>query len=271
MELKICRQCMSIMNRGRWVHLESDLYKIARLFKGITNLDEITDNIRSKAKKIEIQSGKESRSANIKYMQCAKCARYGSGYYEGILQVRNVKNRDFEAAIELFSKAMQLNHREFVSKTASHKDGMDYYLSSQKLLIKIARDIRKHFGGDLKITKKLFSNIKGKEIYRITALCRLPSFGKDDIIVINNNPKVVNMVSKDYISIIDLDTHKKQKIPYTEPDSIIEERYEVQVIRKKPRPQVLHPLTYQETDIHGYTSGSTIEVVIYNDKLFALP
>lgn len=93
-------------------------------------------------------------------------------YFEAIIQLRP---RD-QKLIDYVNK--QIKKREqnvFVAKVVDLKKiGVDIYISDQKYAVAIGRKLKRVFKGDLKITKKLFtqSRLTSKFVYRVTVCFR---------------------------------------------------------------------------------------------------
>ncbi len=98
-------------------------------------------------------------------------------YYEGVLQLRNCS----EEALDFVSSMIEKEGVK-IAKEAKTKDGVDLYLSSNKFLKKIGKQLKAKFPGILKATSKLFTEDKqaGKKIYRGTMFFRMPGFKVGD-------------------------------------------------------------------------------------------
>lgn len=103
-------------------------------------------------------------------------------YYEGILQLRNPNRKVME-----FVKA-QIAKKEgvFISKIVKVKNGYDYYVSSRRFLKNLGYKLRKQFGGELKMSSKLYSRDRqtSKELHRLNVLYRCCDFKIGSIIEI---------------------------------------------------------------------------------------
>src|SRR5207247_664849 len=60
--------------------------------------------------------------------------------------------------------------------------GLDFYVSTNALAKGLARDLAGAFGGTVTASPKLFGQRQGREVYRVTALVRLPAFQKGDVV-----------------------------------------------------------------------------------------
>jgi nonsense-mediated mRNA decay protein 3 len=104
---------------------------------------------------------KEELPVKIKFIKrfCEECGRIKSGYYEGIIQIRNDQ-------IEKIIDNLQKN--TFISKIEKQKNGADVYTGSTKQTKKTLRKMGLKFSE----SKKLYGMRKGRNLYRTTFLVR---------------------------------------------------------------------------------------------------
>lgn len=124
----------------------------------------------------------------IKPSLCDPCQRQRGRYYEGILQVRGddreLANREVRA-VQTFVGARVDRSGDadaFVSRIEEVHGGIDFYVSTNSLAKGLARDLAAAFGGTVSASPKLYGQRQGKEVYRVTALVRLPAFRKGDVV-----------------------------------------------------------------------------------------
>jgi 60S ribosomal export protein NMD3 len=124
----------------------------------------------------------------LKPAVCETCQRKDGRYYEGILQVR-ATGRDLtpkeDRDVRTFVAARADRGREdgdFVSRTEDVRGGVDFYVSTNGLAARLAKDLAGTFGGTLTSSPKLFGQREGKEVYRVTTLVRLPAFRIGDVV-----------------------------------------------------------------------------------------
>lgn len=125
----------------------------------------------------------------IKPSVCDACAKQAGRYYEGILQVR-AEDRDLAPAEIRAVRTLVLSRVErrrdesgdFISRTEEIHGGLDFYVSTNALGSRLAREVAEAFGGTVTASPKLFGQRQGKEIYRVTTLVRLPAFRAGDIV-----------------------------------------------------------------------------------------
>ncbi len=125
----------------------------------------------------------------IKPSVCDTCAKQAGRYYEGILQVR-AEDRDLTAAEVRAVRTLVLSRVErgrdeagdFVSRTDEIHGGLDFYVSTNALGTRLAREVADAFGGTVTASPKLYGQRQGKELYRVTTLVRLPAFRVGDVL-----------------------------------------------------------------------------------------
>jgi len=92
-------------------------------------------------------------------------------YYEAKLQLRPYDK-------ELIAFAKQLideNKNILITKEAEYKYGVDFLTTSQKETQKIAKQLKKKFGGKITLSRKLFGvhKVTSKMVWRVTVCFRI--------------------------------------------------------------------------------------------------
>ncbi|MBU1103947.1 MAG: 60S ribosomal export protein NMD3 [Nanoarchaeota archaeon] len=95
-------------------------------------------------------------------------------YYEAIIQLRPPTEE-----IIAFIKNQCKKRKEAITKIVTLKTGIDLYITSQKFARTLGAKLKRNFGGELKITKKIHTKDRqtSKDIYRATILFRPKSKG----------------------------------------------------------------------------------------------
>jgi len=139
----------------------------------------------------------------------------GSNYYEGILQLRNCTK---DAVIFVRNK-IKKEEGVWIAKEAEVKGGTDIYLSSNKFLKKVAKQLKERFQGIMKASSKLYTVNKqtGKKVYRGTMLFRMPSFRKGNMGIFKGD-KVKILSIGDKVMLQDTMTGKKRQCKFEEVD-----------------------------------------------------
>lgn len=93
-------------------------------------------------------------------------------YYTAILQVRNETTHSLKYMKELLD---ELKERVKISKEVPVVSGTDYYMTDTNSAKLIGRRLKQKFGGDIKISAKIFSKDRqtSKDIYRVNILVKL--------------------------------------------------------------------------------------------------
>jgi nonsense-mediated mRNA decay protein 3 len=139
---------------------------------------------------------------HILMVQCPRCSRYMSNYYEAILQVRAMNRYLTEEEREELDnfvrdevdKRMKKDRMAFISKFIPQKEGLDYQIGSMGGARYLASTIKSKYGGKTYETAKLVGVEKdtGKDMYRITVVVRIPEYTVGDIIKYNKSAKTNN-------------------------------------------------------------------------------
>lgn len=132
------------------------------------------------------------------------------GYFEGTVQLRDVTSK----AVSFARRFIERNDA-FIAKEARYKNGVDFFVSSQKVMQKLGKELQHVFGGQLTITRKLFSKNKmnSKNVYRLTVLFRQCSVRKGQLITVKGERyKVVLIGNK--VGAKNVETGKKASFNY---------------------------------------------------------
>ena len=190
----------------------------------------------------------------IGHTYCNACCKKGTEYFEGIIQLRGDGKR-FEEALAFLRKEIQKvgSKGMYINKEEKVKKGIDLYITSQRRLPKIIETVYKQYGGTMKINEQLFTRNRqtSKDLYRVNAYLCLPSFGVRDVIAIKKDLIQVTSVNGKKVVGVSLKTGKKVSSLYEEYELIAssEQFVTVQVVKRKPSVEVLHPETYQSTPV----------------------
>lgn len=132
-------------------------------------------------------------------------------YFEGILQLRNADNEVVEFAVNEIEK----NERANIANIKEVKNGVDIYMSPQKLLRSLGNKLQSRFGGQLTVSSKLHtkSKVTSKDLYRVNMLFRIPAFKKGDIITYKGDKIKIIAVHKKVLA-KDIKTGKKLNISF---------------------------------------------------------
>lgn len=134
-------------------------------------------------------------------------------YYEGILQLRNCT----EEAIIFVRNKIDKEKGAAVAKEIKINNGIDLYLSSNRFLKRIGKQLKERFSGIIKASSKLHTVDKhtGKRVYRGTILFRMADFKIGDIGMFKGDEvKILSINNK--VMVQDTKTGKKKTYKFDE-------------------------------------------------------
>jgi len=272
-KILLCFCCHKYFYRGKWVSFK----KLDDAVKNILQTRVVfNDNVSISSFKITPRIPKYKESPNLKldieslltvfgvypgnkkpvkeeyvlqakliFILCPRCSRHKSGYFEGILQLRDVDNEVVDYAVDEAEKQKQRGI--FITKKLKVRNGFDIYLTKKGYIYELARELLNKFGGETKLSKKLFSRdkLRSKDIYRVNVLFRQSKFRKGDILKIDNELFKVKNIDKN-LTAVNIKTGKKTSImPKHLKVRAAEEIKETIVSRIFPYVEVLHPEIFQ--------------------------
>lgn len=117
----------------------------------------------------------------LKQGTCPVCSKRHGQYYEAIIQIRpgegelsqETKSEIQEHVVSRI-KGPGPDGTSFISKVEDMHGGLDIYMGSNRDARAIAKELARRYGVKVNSSPKLHGKVKGKEVYRITYLVRLP-------------------------------------------------------------------------------------------------
>lgn len=141
------------------------------------------------------------------------------GYYEAVLQLREVPEEAYEVAhLEIAQEGI------YVAKEKKLENGYDLYLADAKFTQKLARKLQQQFGGEVKITASLFSKRKDKDLYRLTVLLRGIPFKRGDLVIYEGEEYRVKIIARNEIMLQNIKTGEKVHVKYKDQEQIKKEK-----------------------------------------------
>jgi NMD protein affecting ribosome stability and mRNA decay len=199
-------------------------------------------------------------------------------YFEAILQLREPDDE----TIGFVNNWIKANSEDVtLAKRKKVKNGFDYYLSSNRFTIELGRYLYRTFGGELKITKKQFSQHRqtSKLLYRMTVLFRSSPFKPGYLILLEGKAYLItSLTKKDYLG-MDLDNLKTVELEQKRLLRSAEKCEPMKVIISKVRPslEIIHPETFQSVPVRPIQKnsklipGERMQVLIHEEKVWAIP
>lgn len=107
--------------------------------------------------------------------QCPDCSRFQGGFYKAKIQLRgdNVK----KVSDDIVDKSAELtnqNRKDFLSNVESVENGLDFYLSTEKMNKKILSMLREKYSPEIERSYELVGERDGQRVYRNVVSVRLP-------------------------------------------------------------------------------------------------
>ncbi len=255
--IKVCIASKRFFYKNKWIgfsNLEDVIKKIAKekIKQDVKKIKPLMPEIMFKPGinyDIEIEvdiSAKEKYfvTARVEMTVSPQFSKIGTQYFEGCLQVRNPGSRVEEYIEKDFENAGKRG--VFVSKRTPIKNGYDLLVSSQRYVQNLGKRLQQEFGGELKVTSKLFGidKITSKELYRVNVFYEAPLLSKNDVVKIGN--KIIKITNvKQTISGVDLKTGNKVGFKGKNEKPELLEKKETTVVKDYPAIGVLDPETYQ--------------------------
>ncbi len=152
--------------------------------------------------------------ARLETTYCPRDSKAGTTYFEAVFQVRFADDEQLKIIRETIKKFKEKGLH--ITKEVQEPEGTDFYLTKNKLAVVVGRELHNRFGGDLKITSRLFSKdtLTWKDLYRVTVLLRLPKIKVGQTIEKGNKRlKVVQLGKK--ANLVDLKTGKRITMEYS--------------------------------------------------------
>ena len=193
----------------------------------------------------------------IRYITCERCSKKNTNYFEGILQIRHDDKKRVNEVLEKLDKIMveQGKRSVFATNMIESKKGVDVYITSQKHIKEIGKQLFEKFGGEIKINEQLFSRNSqtSKELYRVNVLIRLPDFQTGCAIFVKNKLLFIKRIKGNNIIGKDLRLNKTVNV-YVKGEKIklIASREDIKpatITVIKPQIEILNPNNYQSETV----------------------
>ncbi len=148
-----------------------------------------------------------------KYMTQTNITPKHRDYFEGILQLRDIKKEMLTFA----EKEIEARKEVFIAKKVKVRGGYDLYLSSWRFLITLGKSLQRKYSGEIKTSRSLFSQNRqtSKKVYRVTVMFR-PITQRIGQIVDYRDQKVKILKLSKKIEAKNMQTGKKFFIDYDE-------------------------------------------------------
>ena len=284
--VRVCQACNAIHTNGTWNYFPTpdtvpamvrDRIQISQEYEmkglivnAVSDSKEIFHPVMYEVKLL-LKKGKHEFEEDYEFpiqfdrTQCQRCLKKRPTYFEGTLQIRGISAL-LEEFVETEIQRAE-NQGVYLSKRVPHKNGYDYFLSSNKFCLQMGQILKKNFGGEMKISKTLHTRKGGKDVFRMTVLFTAPMVFKDDIVeheggifkITSTTGKLTakNLANNKSIKFDPKIKNFKRLVPYT-----------TTVSKVKPRMEVIHPSTFQSVPVKNpkpKAEGERVRVVYLDD------
>ena len=155
---------------------------------------------------------------NLVPVQCLMCSRKSGGYYEAVIQVRDISCDILSLVDRILDKIFALTGKDYITRIDNTDSGIDIYLISAKQASAYEKEFREH-GFSIKRSSKLVGMKDGKDLYRHFLSVRAPKFREDDIIEYNGNFIRILKIGRT-VEYIPLEGKRKKNIKILDIESI---------------------------------------------------
>lgn len=173
---------------------------------------------------------------------CERCRQKSSQGFAAIIQLRNKNNVNYEKIKDEIYPI--LNQEANIVKFEQLPEGDDFYVAKIDKGYSIARKTVKKYGGQINISKKIFTQDKftSKQVFRVSIHLRLYDFSLKDIIFINNSLYSVNKIDKNKVVMKNLYDDNSIIKEFSDITKIVKpsDIKKTQIISIKPQPEVLN-------------------------------
>ncbi len=297
-DVVLCSHCSCLEVEDQWVEVgsvkeavERSVMKAVAVPKDI-RVEGLTIQLTEKDEKtfgasVEVALGSQGHrflrslatTVRLKRGACRECSKQMGSYFEAILQLRGddrVLDKASEEAIrqQLLDRveSMRADSREvFVSKVERVRGGLDFYFSTAQAARIVARELQDLRCADYKESSSLWGRREGREVFRVTFLVRLPSFGPGEVITADSKDWYVKSMSKGLVRCIDISAGEEQQMRVRDLEGVVPSctssdiKNAVVLMETADEVQVLDPVTMSPVDLRkprGFVrDGDQVRVV----------
>ncbi|MBI2546645.1 hypothetical protein HYV81_05700 [Candidatus Woesearchaeota archaeon] len=136
-----------------------------------------------------------------------------SGYFEGVLQLRNPT----QELVDFVRNRVEKDAKAVIAKEEPVPGGIDLFLSSQHYLQNLGKVLKKQFPGELKVSRRMFStsHLTSRHIYRVTVMFKLSQIKKGQQVTYRGKRYQVTALGKK-VMLRDTETGKRISVNFKE-------------------------------------------------------
>lgn len=183
-ELTVCPVCGRLRKKGEWLEEYTLQDQLAARFSEFSEPEVELELqywegdekmfVRVHTFKGEIESSQDTE-LKIHNQTCDTCSKFEGGFYKVKMQLRG--DVDLErVAEELAEKAAETTNedrKDFLSNIDKHRDGVDFYLSTEKIAGELLNSLKSRHDPEVKRSYELVGQEDGQKVYRNVISVRL--------------------------------------------------------------------------------------------------
>lgn len=183
-ELTVCPVCGRLRKKGEWLEEYTLQDQLAARFSEFSEPDVELELqyweedekmfVRVHSFKGEIESSQDTE-LRIHNQTCDTCSKFEGGFYKVKMQLRGDANLE-RVAEELAEKAAETTNEDrndFLSNIDKHRDGVDFYLSTEKIAGELLNSLKSRHDPEVKRSYELVGQEDGQKVYRNVISVRL--------------------------------------------------------------------------------------------------
>jgi len=286
--LMVCRDCGAVRTGKRWYHTTTEHMLDQHLRQTMTTavleqqqfVIDIDDKTVTCTGMFQGHPIKETYSLEVRQRPslCDECGKIRGGYFEAVIQVRkhgrDMTDKDLQTTDDIVFAAAVIDGRNYLTRREPQHGGLDYYLGDKSRAAAIARRIADAFNAAMDVSYSLTGMRDGQEVYRNTILVRIPSYGKDDFVELDNKVFQVMEIGK-RVTLRNLQTGASHRVYRSKMVDIpvlpVEKQDAVIVSRTESELQILDPETFETVTIATPPLPSlkdTIPIIKWKGRLY---
>lgn len=232
-------------------------------------------------------AGEAETVVHVRNGVCGDCSRRHGGYFEAIIQVRGHEDRpltdldDMEEQVRDELDRLAGRDGAFFSKIDRVRGGLDFYVGSTEVARVLSRELVNKWGASHQETAKLVGKTSdGRDMFRVTMLVRLPSYGRGDFVrvdgelhkVLDVARKTMRVLSLEDWTIARLEPGRADEVKLVAPRD--DEQEAVVVSQNRRDVQILDPVTYRTVDVNlprPIDLGDSTRVLRHDERVWIVP
>lgn len=208
--------------------------------------------------------------ACLELTYCESCSKRQGKYFEGTLQLRKVD----DDVLDFIDNYVKQNNF-FISEKTETEDGIDLDISNQRKLQALGQQLKKTFGGILKVSIRQFTHnrLTSKQVYRVNVYYESPPYKKGDVILLDDKAYLLTSVRKT-VSAIELKTDKKVTLDIEGKNITLLPKAETRITKVFPAIELMDPETFQNAPVQNKADvklNEKVKVVNFNGLFYIVP